>query len=251
MTKELVKLTNLCFSYNGIPILHNINLTISQQDFLGIIGPNGSGKTTLLKIILGLLKPNEGEVKVFNTTPVRGRKNIGYVPQTRHFDKDFPINVFDVVLMGLLSKTGVIKKYSKSDKILAQEKLDIVGMLDFKHKQIGELSEGQKQRVYIARALISNPKLLLLDEPTASIDPCMQEGIYELLDNFKKDMAVVLVSHDIGVISRYVTKVACLNVELFFHDKKEIKAEDFEKIYKCPVDMIAHGVPHRVFKKHT
>jgi zinc transport system ATP-binding protein len=251
MTKEVVCMENVWVQYNGTPVLENINLKVNQDDFLGIIGPNGGGKTTLLKVILGLLSPSQGKVTVLGKPPNQSREHIGYVAQLNLFDRGFPISVWEVALMGRYSKTGLLKSYSQEDEDAAESALGKVGMLGYKKRQIGELSGGQQQRVFIARALVSEPALLLLDEPTASIDSTMQTEFYELLQTLKKHMAIIVVSHDIGAISIYVNKIACLNQKLFYHGTKEITPEILEATYKCPVQLITHGtVPHRVLKEH-
>ena len=249
--KEVVRLEDVWVQYNGVPILEGINLAIEQDDFLGIIGPNGGGKTTLLKIILGLISPSRGKVSVLGKPPEKSRSKIGYVPQHNLFDRDFPISVGDVVLMGRYGKSGLFRRYSSEDRRATQDALQTVGMLDYKERQMGKLSGGELQRIFIARALVAEPKLLLLDEPTASVDPAMQTEFYELLEKLKKQMAIVLVSHDISAVSIYVDKLACLNRQLHYHGSKEITSEILEATYKCPVQMIAHGlVPHRVLKEH-
>lgn len=220
------------------------------MDFLGIIGPNGGGKTTLLKVILGLINPSRGSVTVLGDSPERSRRYIGYVPQISQFDREFPVTVLDVVLMGRLGRKGILRRYSEEDKRVAYEVLESVEMLELKDNQIGKLSGGQLQRVLLARALASDPKILLLDEPTASIDEPTKTELYELLKNLNRKVTIVLVSHDIGVISSHVDKIACINRKLFYHGSKEIEAEIIEKTYQCPVDLIAHGVPHRVLRKH-
>jgi len=249
--KELVKLENVWVHHDNIPVLEAINLSIESNDFLGIIGPNGGGKTTLLKVILGLIKPSRGTVTVLGTSPERGRKHIGYISQLNLFDRDFPIRVFEVVLMGRYNRAGLIRGYNEADKNAAVAALETVDMLDYKDRQVGKLSGGEQQRVFIARALTTNPKLLLLDEPTASIDPGMQAEFYELLEKLKGNMAIVLVSHDISAVSIYVNEIACLNHRLFYHGSKEVSAEELEKTYQCPIQLIAHGtVPHRVLREH-
>ncbi len=250
-TEDVVKLKDVWVRYDGEAVLEGINLSIGQSDFLGIIGPNGGGKTTLLKVMLGLITPRQGQVSILGKLPQNSRNSIGYVPQINVFDRDFPINAWDVVLMGRYGNTGLVKRYGKADKDSAQRALETVGISNLKSRQIGKLSGGEQQRVFIARALVSQPKLLLLDEPTASVDPAMQTEFYELLDRLKKQMAIVLVSHDISAVSIYVDKIACLNRQLFYHGSKEISPEILEATYKCPVQMIAHGtVPHRVLKEH-
>lgn len=249
--QEVVKLEDVWVFYDGMPALEGVNLSINQGDFLGIIGPNGGGKTTLLKVILGLVKPSRGRVKVLGTSPDRGRRSVGYVSQYSLFDRDFPISVWDVVLMGRLERAGLFKRYGEGDRTAAIQTLQTVGMLDLKDQQIGKLSGGQLQRVFIARALLTEPRLMLLDEPMASVDTVMQTEFYELLERLKQRMAIVLVSHDIGAVSVYVDKIACLNHQLFYHGSKEISPEVLEATYKCPVQMIAHGaVPHRVLREH-
>ena len=249
--RELVKLEDIWVHYDGVPILEGICLTVAHGDFLGIIGPNGGGKTTLLKVILGLITPSRGRVSVMGKPPQKSRGSIGYVPQHNLFDRDFPISVRDVVLMGRYGRAGLFRRYSRDDERAADSALKTAGMLDYKDRQIGKLSGGEQQRVFIARALAAEPGLLLLDEPTASVDPAMQAELYELLKELKRQMAIVLVSHDISAISIYVDDIACLNRQLFYHGSKEIGPEVLEATYKCPVQMIAHGdIPHRVLKEH-
>ncbi|MFC1846403.1 metal ABC transporter ATP-binding protein [Chloroflexota bacterium] len=238
---KLIELENVWVRYDGVPVLEDVTLYVGHNDFLGIIGPNGGGKTTLLKVILGLITP----------TPVNSRSHIGYVPQHNLFDRDFPISVCDVVMMGRYGKAGLIKRYTKEDKALALKALETVDMIDYRNRQIGKLSGGEQQRIFIARALVSEPKILLLDEPTASVDSTMQTEFYELLAKLKQNMAIVLVSHDISAISVYIDKIACLNRQLYYHGSKEVSVDVLEATYKCPVQMIAHGtIPHRVLKEH-
>lgn len=250
MKKEIVSLENISVKFDGNTALHDHNLTVYDGDFIGIIGPNGGGKTTLLKVILGLVKPSGGEVRVFGTSPEKARSRIGYVPQMMEVENDFPISVRDTVLMGRLCHKGIFRRHNKNDYEQVDRALEIVEMSGMKDRKTGALSGGEKQRVMIARALASEPKLLLLDEPTASIDPKMKNDIYDLLNSLKNRMAIILVTHDIGVISSHVDKVACLNCQLFYHDSKEIPKETIEAVYQCPVDIIAHGTPHRVLKEH-
>ncbi|MCD4816701.1 MAG: ABC transporter ATP-binding protein [Methanosarcinales archaeon] len=250
MTADVVVIKDVWVHYDSIPVLEEINLVIKEHDFLGIIGVNGGGKSTLLKVILGLVKPSKGIVRVFGDTPQISRKYIGYVPQYSLFDLEFPVSVWEVVLMGRLGHTGLFKRYSEEDKKAALDALAKMDMLEYKDRQVGKLSGGQQHRVFIARALAANPKLLLLDEPAAGIDTIIQEEFYELLEKLKTKMAIVLVSHDISAVSVYVDKIACLNHRLYYHDSKELTAEDLEATYHCPVELIAHGVPHRVLKKH-
>jgi zinc transport system ATP-binding protein len=248
----LVQLNDIGVSFNDILVLEDINLRIEHSDFIGIIGPNGGGKTTLLKVILGLVRPDKGTVTIMGEPPEKGRRYIGYVSQHNLFDRSFPINVRDTVLMGRYGSTGLFRRYNKDDRLAVEQALQTVGMIDKQEKQLGVLSGGEQQRVFIARALVTNPKLLLLDEPTASVDSAMQTEFYEILDRLKREMAIALVSHDISAVSIYVDKIACLNRQLYYHGSKEITPEILEATYKCPVQMIAHGeVPHRVLKEHS
>ena len=251
MNSQIIAIKNLSFAYQREnEILENVNLEVFNNDFLGIIGPNGGGKTTLLKIILGLLKPDKGDVLVFNKKPKEARDLIGYVPQFLEIDPDCPVSVLDIVLMGILSRKKIFQKYNDEDLELAKQALKFVGLWDLKNKQIGELSGGQRQRVYIARALIRKPKLFILDEPTASIDEKSEREFWELLKEINKTAAIIIVSHDIGVIFKNVNKVACLNKRLYCHGANEITQETLDKTYKCDIELLGHGLPHRVLKKH-
>ena len=241
---------NIGFAYNGTDVLRGVTLTVQNGEFLAVIGPNGGGKTTLLKIILGMLKPSGGEIRVLGKDPVLARPQIGYVPQRSAYDRQFPITVRDTVLMGRLGRGRSGRVFSDEDRHEAVQALAAVGMEAYQDRQIGRLSEGQRQRVFVARALASKPRLLLMDEPTASVDTAMQAGIYELLCQIKQNLTIVMVTHDIGVIASYVDKIACLSGEMFYHDSKEIDEKDLEKMYGCPVELIAHGVPHRVIREH-
>jgi len=247
---EIVTLENVWLQFDGVPVLEDINLIIYQHDFLGIIGPNGGGKTTLLKVILGLLEPTWGTILVFGLPPARGRRYVGYVPQFSLFDREFPITVWEVVLMGRVGHMKRFTRYSDKDARLASDALETVEMLEFRDTQIGRLSGGQQQRVFIARALVTEPKLLLLDEPMASVDAPMQTELYELFERLRERMAIVMVSHDISAVSIYVDKMACLNRKLFYHGTKELVPEELEATYQCPINLIAHGVPHRVLREH-
>ena len=250
-TPRIITIKNLSFAYQKENnILENINLEVFGNDFLGVIGPNGGGKTTLLKIILGLLKPNRGDVIVFDKKPKEARDLIGYVPQFLEIDLDCPVSVLDIVLMGILSRKKIFQKYTDQDLELAKEVLDFVDLWNLKEKQIGELSGGQRQRVYIARALIRKPKLLILDEPTASIDEKSERDFWELLKEINKNTAIIIVSHDTGVVFKNVNKIACLNKNLYCHDAGEITQEVLDKTYKCDVEILGHGLPHRVLKRH-
>lgn len=249
MTNRIVEVNQVSVYFGENKVLDQVDFHLEKGDFLGIIGPNGGGKTTLLKVILGLLKPQEGDVRLFGRPPVKARKFMGYVPQHTAFDPKFPISVWDVVLMGRLGKLGVRPFYSSSDKDKAKNALKMVEMHDFRDQHISRLSGGQQQRVLIARALATEPKILLLDEPTASVDQKVKKSLYSLLNKLNSNgITIILVSHDIGVISSYVEKVACLNKRFIYHGTGELTTEMLEETYECPIDLITHGHPHRVFK---
>ncbi len=248
MSAPPVLLRDVSFRYGAAPVLESVDLRLDEGDFLGIIGPNAGGKTTLLKIILGLLAPDRGSVEIFGRPPAESRGVIGYVPQYARFDASFPIDVLDTVRMGRL---GVRRRErSKESRAAARAALDRVDLSGMADEQIGELSGGQLQRVLIARALASEPRILLLDEPTASVDTRIGRSVYELLERLSERMTIVLASHDIGVISRHVKTIACLNVRLHYHQSRELTPEMVEAAYGCPVDLVAHGHPHRVLPSH-
>ncbi len=235
-----VQIAGLNFSYGGPPVLENVNLEVGEGEFLGVVGPNGGGKSTLLKLVLGLLEPDSGSLEVFGKPPKKSRRHIGYVPQFSGFRRDFPISVRDVVLMGRLSGRMRPGPYSPADRRAAVSAMKGARVLDLKHRPIAELSGGQLQRVLIARALATDPDMLLLDEPTASIDSSIEESIFDLLRDLNARMTIMLVSHDVGFISRYVTRVACLNRGLVCHATSDLDAKGLEEIYGSPVQLIDH-----------
>lgn len=245
----VAELRDVTVTLGGVAILEHVSLAIEPRDYLAILGPNGGGKTTLLKVLLGLLTPDAGEVRVFGGPPHKARGRIGYVPQFSRFDPSFPIRVRDVVMMGRLGARR-IGPPSAADRDAAQRALERVEMADAGHRPIGTLSGGQAQRVLIARALLQQPELLLLDEPTASLDERVGRSVWELFEELSQEMAVVVVTHDIGAISRYVRGVACLNRQLHHHPTRELTSEILEATYGCPVDLLAHGHPHRVLDDH-
>jgi zinc transport system ATP-binding protein len=256
MKDLIVEIKNVFFAYNGQTVLEGINLDIRQGDFIAMIGPNGGGKTTLLKLILGLLKPGKGSIRVLGDTTEKASHQIGYVPQDVHINRGFPITAMDIVLMGKLQPDRRWAKSSAQDRQEALNALKRLEIETFANSKIGELSGGQRQRVFIARALVSQPKLLLLDEPTASIDAKGQAEFYSLLKTLNKDIPILVVSHDLVAISTYVKSVACVNKRLHYHNQAEITGEMLEEMYPCtdeevcPVELIAHGLPHRVLKHH-
>lgn len=243
----VLEIEKLTVKYGKVLALDNINLKIKDKEFVGIIGPNGGGKTTILKVLLGLKKPTNGKIKF------RDNSKIAYVPQFLNFNKDFPITVLDVILTGKLpDKIKLFHKYSRKDISLADNIMDSLDILGLRDRQISQLSGGQMQKVLIARALIMEPKVLLLDEPTASLDSNAKTEIFQLLKELNKEKTIIMVSHDMGVIASFVDSVACLNKKLYYHgDDASLDSETLQKAYGCPIELIAHGeTPHRVLKDH-
>ncbi len=249
MVSPIIEIKNLHFAFDGNEVLKSVNLTVNKGEFLALIGPNGGGKTTLLKLMLGLLEPDQGTVRVFEEPPRNVSRRIGYVPQDIHPNRNFPVSVLDVVLMGRLRSHKGWSRHSQKDRIAAQEALDKMAMSELNHRNITELSGGQRQRILIARALVSKPDLLLLDEPTASIDTHGQTEFYSLLKELNKMTTILMVSHDLMILSSYIKSVACVNRLVHYHDEAEI-TEEMLATYECPVELVAHGLPHRVLRKH-
>jgi zinc transport system ATP-binding protein len=249
-TEPIIAVKDVWFSFNGQPVLEKANLAVPRGDFLVIIGPNGGGKTTLLKLMLGLLKPNRGTVRIFGEPPEKVAHRIGYVPQNVHVNKTFPVSVMDVVLMGRLRNHQGWSRHTQDDRTAATNALDQMGVLAYRDRRIGELSGGQLQRVFIARALVSGPEVLFLDEAMASIDAQSRGEFYETLAALNRTVTIVAVSHDLMILSSHVKSVACINRELYHHDSGEITQEMMDFAYPCPVDLVAHGLPHRVLSRH-
>lgn len=244
---KIIEVNSVTAGYEDNVVLSNINLNIYKNDFIGVIGPNGGGKTTFLKLLLGLIKPMKGNVEFVADKKIGF---IGYLPQFNNIDKQFPISVVEVVLSGLMSEKKIWQSYSSKDKNQAIKLLDSVGMKKLKDKSIGKLSGGQLQRVFLCRAIIAEPQLLILDEPDTYVDSNFEGELYEMLDELNKRMAIVIVSHDVGTICSHVKTIACINGALCYHDSNIISKEQL-KAYNCPIDLITHGeVPHRVLKKH-
>jgi zinc transport system ATP-binding protein len=246
--EPLIKIKNLTLGYDKEPVLRGVNLEIFDTDFLGMIGPNGGGKTTLLKAILGLLRPMKGEI-VFRKDVDKKKRPMGYLPQVKHIDRNFPITVYEVVRSGSMMENS--SKVSKAEIRERTEQLLLeMGIEHIRNKAIGELSGGQMQRVFLCRALISNPKILILDEPDTFVDNRFEGELYEKLKQLNNHMAIVLVSHDVGTISSYVKTIACVNGELHYHPDNIITQEQLNS-YNCPIKLITHGeIPHTVLKHH-
>lgn len=245
---NIIEIKNLSFRYGNINVLDDINMQIRRGEFVGLIGPNGSGKSTLLKIILGLLTPQQGEVTLFGQSVNRFTDwdKIGYVSQKANsFNTGFPATVHEVVAMGLYGKKGVFKPLNRLDKERIRKAIELVGLSEFEKRNIGKLSGGQQQRTFIARALVNDPELLILDEPTVGIDSESTKQFNNLLNNLNKELGItiILVSHDIGVVTKQVTQVACLNKKLHFHGSPEEFDQNqnvLQKIYGVDMGLVNH-----------
>jgi zinc transport system ATP-binding protein len=244
--RPFVEIEGVGFSYGEVRVLENINLTVEPGDFLGIIGPNGSGKTTLIRIMLGLLAPTSGEVRLFGKAPGAFTQwgRVGYVPQKATLDPALPATVQEVVATGLVATLRLFRRARAAERARIGEVLARAGMEAHAGARIGALSAGQQQRVLIARALVSDPELLILDEPTGGVDPEAQTSFYALLQhlNREREVTLILVSHDIGVVAKEVTKLACLNRKLIFHGRPGDFLSDaaLTALYGPSVRLISH-----------
>ncbi|MFH1416667.1 MAG: ATP-binding cassette domain-containing protein [Planctomycetota bacterium] len=243
--RPLIQVEDVAFSYGGTPrILEDVSFTVAEHDFVCMLGPNGGGKTTLLKLLLGLLVPDAGTVRVFGESPVLARPAIGYMPQHERLDPQFPVSVMDVVLMGCLGGGRLFGPYRRADKEAAGTALDNVGLFGVRDKPFATLSGGQRQRTLIARALACRPRLLLLDEPTAHLDPSVQDDFYRLLHEMNERLTLILVSHDVGFVSQYVKTVVCVNRRVVVHPTSKITGEVIRDIYGGDMDMVMHDHGH-------
>lgn len=243
----LVRVDGVTFGYDHQAVLEDVSLDIGQRDYLAIIGPNGGGKTTLVKLILGLLAPWRGSVSM----AVSGRHAAGYVPQFASFDKNFPLRVDEVVAMGRLGIAGLGRGYSAADRTAVAGALERFGLTALAGTCVSELSGGQLQRTLIARALAGKPEILFLDEPLASIDSESREVVLGTLTELNERIPVVVVSHDVTLFGGAVKQIACVNRDLHYHASGELTSEMLEEVYGCPVELVAHGVPHRVIGDHS
>ena len=245
MSNPLIEISDMDLAYQKQLVLNQVSLSVFEQDFIGIIGPNGGGKTSLLKAILGLVKPVKGTI-----TYAFDRSEIGYLPQGSQLDDSFPITVKEVIASGLERglKLGSITSRERQNKV--KHALEAVGIESLHSRPVGALSGGELQRTLLARAIISSPRILILDEPDTHVDNQFEMELYALLKELNKNITILLVSHDIGIISPYIKTIACVNRDLHYHPTNEITEEQL-KVYNCPIEIIAHGpVPHRVIKEH-
>lgn len=246
---SIISLNDISYSYDKKPVLQHVNFELPKGAFVGLLGPNGGGKTTLIKIILGMARPDQGTVNLFNK-PINEFKDwnkIGFVSQkSNSFNKGFPATVYEVVSTGLTSKVGYFKFFKQKDKEKILSAIEAVGMSEYTHQNIGNLSGGQQQRIFIARALVSEPELIILDEPTVGIDSENVQRFYELLHelNKQKGITLLLVTHDTGTMTKYATDIVCLNRTLHFHGKPEeyarLTEKEMSKLYGHPVNIVSH-----------
>jgi zinc transport system ATP-binding protein len=242
----VAEVAHVCVDYGGERVLDEVALQIRAGDFLGVIGPNGSGKTTLLRVLLGLIRPSCGHARLFGTDvrTFRDWRRVGYVPQKALFESRFPASVSEVVASGRSGVTGLGRRLGSADHRAVLEALVTVGLRDARERLIGRLSQGQQQRVLIARALVHSPELLLLDEPTVGVDPEAQEQFYALLRYLNRELrtTLVLVSHDVSVIAREVSELACLNRTLVFHGDPDeaVRSGALEHLYRPDSLVVSH-----------
>ncbi|MCK4343231.1 MAG: ABC transporter ATP-binding protein [Phycisphaerae bacterium] len=240
--EPVIEIENLSFAYATTPVLEDVTFSIPRGDFVCIVGPNGGGKTTLLRLILGLLAPTRGRVRVFGRPPVEVRRRIGYMPQHVQLDPQYPVRVCDVVLMGRLGP-GRLGPFGRVDKTKATVALEEAGLAEYAKRPFAALSGGQRQRVLIARALTCEPEILLLDEPTANLDPFVQDEMNELLNELNKRLTVILVSHDVGFVAQYVKTVVCVNRDAVVHQAEHVTGDSIRELYGHGVQMVHHHHP--------
>jgi len=247
MGNPIITCNDVAFSYGDRPVLEDVNLSIADRAAVSIVGPNGGGKTTLVRLILGLLRPQRGAIRVFGQPPARARSRVGYMPQHVQHDPQFPVTVMDIVLMGRLA--GLTGWRSRLDHRAALDALEQVDMAEFHRRSFAALSGGQRQRVLIARAICSRPDLLLLDEPTSNVDSLAETRLLDLLRELNRRMTIVMVSHDLGFVSKLVETVVCVNRRVVVHPTSEITGEMIHDIYGGDVRMVRHDAMAQESKK--
>lgn len=241
---SVIDLSEVGLERNGQTILRDVDLHISRGDFVAMVGPNGGGKTTLLKLMLGLLAPTRGRVSLFGMPPAQARSKVGYMPQYASLDPGFPLTVGEAVLMGRLAPGRGLGFWRQGDKAAAADALEHVGLAEMFRRPLAELSGGQRQRVLVARALVGEPELLLLDEPTSNADVRSEHDFYDLLQRLNQTMTIVVVTHDLGFVSPYIQHVACVSKDVLFHPTSEVTGEIISRVYGGPVSMVRHDHHH-------
>lgn len=247
---KLISLHNVGVTYDGCTALEGVNLDIYEDDFIGIIGPNGGGKSSLMKAIMGAVK-HSGHIEISESLRKGKHYKIGYMPQINQFDMRFPISIEEVVLSGLQTEKGFFGRYTKEDKLLVHNTLEKLGIAELASRPIGEVSGGQMQRALLCRAIISEPKLLILDEPTNFVDNRFEQEFYALVEELSKNMAVMIVSHDLGTITSIVKSIVCVNRTVHRHNSNILTEEQLRN-YNCPIQIVSHGhIPHTVLEHHS
>lgn len=251
MQQPLIQTTGLTVSYEGKTVLRHVDLTVYEHDFLGIIGPNGGGKTTLVKTLLGLKKADEGTIRFFRDGQDVDHITMGYLPQYSRIDKKFPISVQEVILSGLGRQKSLVSRFTAEQRRQVADVVKRMGLQGLEDRPIGALSGGQVQRALLGRAIVSNPDVLILDEPSTYIDKRFEAKLYELLEEINHACAIVLVSHDIGTVLQNVKSIACVNETLHYHPDTEVSVDWLEQNFHCPIELLGHGqLPHRVLCTH-
>ena len=251
MTNPIIQVDGLSASYDHKTVLSKVKLTVYEHDFLGVIGPNGGGKTTLIKSILGLHQADTGKIRFFKQGKEVPEIKMGYLPQYNTIDKKFPISVYEVILSGLSKQKSLFRRYNDEHHESVRQMIVRMGLEGLEHRAIGELSGGQLQRTLLGRALVSNPEVVILDEPSTYIDKRFETKLYSLLEEINQERAIILVSHDIGTVLKNVKTIACVNETVHYHPHTEVPTEWLEEHFGCPIEMLGHGTfPHRVLKCH-
>jgi zinc transport system ATP-binding protein len=241
-----LRFEEVCFAYEREEVIHNVDLAIPEMSMVAVVGPNGGGKSTLIKLSLGLLQPRHGRIRVFEQTPERARQRIGYVPQHLQFDPAFPVSALDVVLMGRAERHW-LGPYRKDDRARAEEALERVGLLSLAQRGFPHLSGGERQRVLIAQALVSDPEMLFLDEPTANVDAKVEHEIYDLLHDLNDHMTIVVVSHNLNVVTRHASHLACVNRTASLSPIDDLTEGELHAFYQGDMTVLQHGASCHIF----
>ncbi len=252
MNQPIIQVEQLSAGYDHRTVIHDINLQVYARDFLGIIGPNGGGKTTLIKCILGLLRPDSGNIRFFCNGKQVDSITMGYLPQYSSIDRKFPISVEEMILSGLSVKKSLTSRFTAEHREKVQAIITRMGLEGLERRSIGQLSGGQLQRALLGRAIVSDPAIVILDEPSTYIDKQFEARLYQLLTEINQECAIILVSHDIGTVLQNVKSIACVNETLDYHPATEVTSEWLEKSFHCPIEVLGHGaIPHRVLGEHS
>lgn len=249
--KPIIILNNICASYNSNIVLRDVSLTVYENDFLGMIGPNGGGKTTLVNIILGLKRPDSGTVKYMRAGENVSEISMGYLPQYSQIDKKFPISAYEVILSGLSKQKKILHPYTKKHHAQVASTISKLELNGLEHRAIGTLSGGQLQRVLLARAIVSSPEVVILDEPNTYIDKRFQEQMYKILATINNNCAIIMVSHDIGTTLKNVKDIACVDTTLHYHPTAEISEYELQQYFGNSIELLEHAnIQQKILKPH-